>query len=130
RGIPRGGSHSRESSQAQPASQNMPAAAAVPAGSPGISPPTAKSSAGENSRATADSGGTVGAGSPGGGQAINVVGFVSENEVRAAISQGEKIYIGPKTILTPSARDLGGEHEIFVVTDIVPAPSKKFRAAS
>jgi hypothetical protein len=50
--------------------------------------------------------------------------------VRAAISLGEKIYIGPKTILTPSARDLGGEHEIFVVTDILPAPSKKARPES
>ena len=129
RGIPRGGSHSRESSQATSASP-VTSASAVPAGSPGIAPPTAKSSAGENPRATADSGGTVGAGSPGGGQAINVVGFVSENEVREAISKEEKIFIGPKTIITPSARDLGGEHEIFVVTDIVPAPSKKFPAAS
>ena len=59
--------------------------------------------------------------------AINVVGFVSENEVRAAISQGGKIFIGPKTIITPSARDLGGEHEIFVLTEIVPIPAKKSR---
>ena len=59
--------------------------------------------------------------------AINVVGFVSENEVRAAISQGGKIFIGPKTIITPSARDLGGEHEIFVFTEIVPIPAKKSR---
>jgi hypothetical protein len=63
-------------------------------------------------------------------QAISVVGFVSEHEVRAAISQGEKIFIGPKTIVTPSARDLGGDHEIFVVTNIVPTPSKKPRLES
>jgi hypothetical protein len=29
----------------------------------------------------------------------------------------EKIFIGPKTILTPSARDLGMEHEVFVETE-------------
>jgi hypothetical protein len=58
---------------------------------------------------------------------ISVVEFVSENEVRAAIAQREKIYVGPKTIITPSARDLGDAREVFVVTDIVPAPSKKPR---
>ncbi|MEP7076274.1 MAG: aldehyde dehydrogenase family protein [Acidobacteriota bacterium] len=41
------------------------------------------------------------------------VDFVSEDDVRRAITKGEKIYITPKTILTPSARDLGEEKEIF-----------------
>jgi acetaldehyde dehydrogenase (acetylating) len=41
------------------------------------------------------------------------VDFVSEDDVRKAISKGEKIYITAKTILTPSARDLGEEKEIF-----------------
>lgn len=41
------------------------------------------------------------------------VDFVSENDVRAAVEKGEKIYITAKTILTPSARDLGEEKEIF-----------------
>ncbi|CAN5784393.1 acetaldehyde dehydrogenase (acetylating) [soil metagenome] len=41
------------------------------------------------------------------------VDFVSENDVRAAVEKGEKIYISAKTILTPSARDLGEEKEIF-----------------
>ncbi|MGB0036549.1 MAG: aldehyde dehydrogenase family protein [Candidatus Acidiferrales bacterium] len=43
--------------------------------------------------------------------------FVSENEVRAAMKRGEKIFLGPKTIVTPSARDLGGTHDIFIVTE-------------
>ena len=30
-----------------------------------------------------------------------------------AIDRGEKIYINKKTILTPSARDLGQEKEVF-----------------
>ena len=41
------------------------------------------------------------------------VDFVSETDVRAAIDRGNKIYITAKTILTPSARDLGEEKEIF-----------------
>ncbi len=47
---------------------------------------------------------------------IQIAEFVSENDVRSALSRREKIFIGPKTIVTPSARDLGGTHEIFVET--------------
>jgi acetaldehyde dehydrogenase (acetylating) len=39
--------------------------------------------------------------------------FVSETDVRKAIENGEKIYITSKTILTPSARDLGNEKDVF-----------------
>ncbi len=42
------------------------------------------------------------------------VDFVSETDVRIAIEKGEKIYIHSKTIITPAARDLGEEKEIFV----------------
>lgn len=41
------------------------------------------------------------------------VDFVSESDVRAAVEKGVKIYITSKTILTPAARDLGEEKEIF-----------------
>jgi hypothetical protein len=41
---------------------------------------------------------------------------VSESDVRDALARNEKIYIGRKTILTPSARDLGNAHDIFVET--------------
>lgn len=41
------------------------------------------------------------------------VDFVSETDVRLAIEKGEKIYITSKTILTPSARDLGNEKDVF-----------------
>ncbi len=41
------------------------------------------------------------------------VDFVSENDVRDAVAKGAKIYINAKTILTPSARDLGEEKEVF-----------------
>jgi len=49
--------------------------------------------------------------------AIEVAPFVSENDVRRAMTRCEKIFIGPKTILTPSARDLGLEHEVFIETE-------------
>ena len=41
------------------------------------------------------------------------VDFVSENDVRDAIAAGKKIFITAKTIVTPSARDLGEERDIF-----------------
>jgi acetaldehyde dehydrogenase (acetylating) len=49
--------------------------------------------------------------------AIEIQVFVSENDVRRAMTRSEKIFIGRKTILTPSARDLGLEHEVFVETE-------------
>jgi acetaldehyde dehydrogenase (acetylating) len=42
------------------------------------------------------------------------VDFVSEQDVRIALRNGAKIYTGPKTIITPSARDLGDSAEVFV----------------
>jgi len=47
------------------------------------------------------------------GANVSPMDFVSETDVRTAIEKGEKIYITPKTILTPSARDLGEEKDIF-----------------
>ena len=57
---------------------------------------------------------------------IEVAEFLSENDVRMALTRNRKLYIGPKTILTPSARDLGNEHDIFIMTDIVPATKKRY----
>jgi acetaldehyde dehydrogenase (acetylating) len=51
------------------------------------------------------------------GPAVEVVPFVCEADVQRARARGEKIYIGPKTILTPSAHDMGFEHNVFVETD-------------
>ena len=42
------------------------------------------------------------------------VDFVCEADVRDAIRKKQKIYIGPKTIVTPSARDLAGPSDILV----------------
>jgi hypothetical protein len=47
------------------------------------------------------------------GAAKTPVDFVSEADVRAAIESKLKIYITSKTILTPAARDLGEERDVF-----------------
>ena len=44
-----------------------------------------------------------------------IVPFVCENDVRDAIAAARKIYVGPKTIVTPSARDLGDQFGILVL---------------
>jgi acetaldehyde dehydrogenase (acetylating) len=46
---------------------------------------------------------------------VVIADFVCEDDVRAALRQSRKIYIGPKTIVTPSARDLGQQHDILVL---------------
>ena len=54
---------------------------------------------------------------PAGAPAIEASPFVSENDVRRALARSAKIFVGPKTIVTPAARDLGREHAIFVDTE-------------
>ena len=46
---------------------------------------------------------------------VKIADFVCENDVRAAVQNSQKIYIGPKSIVTPSARDLANQHDILVV---------------
>jgi acetaldehyde dehydrogenase (acetylating) len=47
---------------------------------------------------------------------ITIVDFVCESDVRAAIAQNKKIYIGPKTIVTPAAREAAGpDDDVLVV---------------
>jgi acyl-CoA reductase-like NAD-dependent aldehyde dehydrogenase len=47
--------------------------------------------------------------------AVQIADFVGEQEVRAAIQKSQKIYIGPKTIVTPLARDLAAVHDTLVM---------------
>jgi len=44
-----------------------------------------------------------------------IVDFVCENDVLAAVAEGGKILIGPKTIVTPSARDLAARYDVLVL---------------
>lgn len=46
---------------------------------------------------------------------IEIVDFVCESDVRAAIAQNRKIFIGPRTIVTPSARELAAPGEVLVM---------------
>ena len=45
------------------------------------------------------------------------VAFVCEDDVRDAVRAGRKITIGARTIVTPSARDLGNAENVFVHAD-------------
>src|SRR5262249_27973531 len=45
-----------------------------------------------------------------------VVDFVCEEDVKRAIAAGEKIYVNSKTIVTPAARELGEQREVFAKT--------------
>src|SRR5436190_4798370 len=45
------------------------------------------------------------------------VGFVCEEDVRAAVLANSKIIVGKKTIITPSARELAEANDIFVVAE-------------
>jgi acetaldehyde dehydrogenase (acetylating) len=49
-------------------------------------------------------------------EALQIADFVCEDDVRKAIMQSKKIFIGPKTIVTPSARDLALRSDTLVVT--------------
>ncbi len=60
---------------------------------------------------------TAEAPAPGPSPAIEITDFVCEDDVRRAIAQSRKIFIGPRTIVTPSARDLALRSDTLVLTD-------------
>jgi len=47
-------------------------------------------------------------------RADNPADFICEDDVRAALRSGRKLIVGEKTIVTPSARDLGESEHVFV----------------
>jgi acetaldehyde dehydrogenase (acetylating) len=53
--------------------------------------------------------------SPAAATQVPLADFVCEADVRNAIDAGRKIYIGPKSIVTPSARELGDRFDILVL---------------
>lgn len=48
---------------------------------------------------------------------VEIVDFVCEADVRQAIAQKRKIFIGPKTIVTPSAREVAAPDEVLVMAE-------------
>ncbi|HEX7999229.1 MAG TPA: aldehyde dehydrogenase family protein [Pyrinomonadaceae bacterium] len=78
--------------------QTTPPAPAAPAASPAAAKPA--QTAGASTQAT-------------NGNHRKAVDFVSEDDVRRAMQKGEKIYVNARTIITPSARDMGEPAEVF-----------------
>lgn len=75
-----------------------------PAMPPQTPPPTSQAPAPQAQSAPSNPGATNG----------RVYDFVCEEDVKQAIASREKIHINSKTIITPAARDLGEEREVFV----------------
>ncbi|HXV64826.1 MAG TPA: aldehyde dehydrogenase family protein [Vicinamibacteria bacterium] len=63
------------------------------------------------SREVASLEGTVAAPTP---PPVAALEFVSEEDVRSALSEGRKLPVGAGTVITPSARDLGNENNVFL----------------
>ncbi len=55
---------------------------------------------------------------------LEIADFVCEEDVRKAIAQSKKIYIGPGSIVTPSARDLALRNDTLVLTEHSKARKK------
>ncbi|HLL16926.1 MAG TPA: aldehyde dehydrogenase family protein [Pyrinomonadaceae bacterium] len=79
-------------------------ASATKQNAPAASAPPATSATGGNAQAKSAPAQTNG---------HKAVDFVSEDDVRRAVQKGEKIYVNAKTIITPSARDIGDPAEVF-----------------
>ena len=91
--------------QHQPAPQQAPPPQAVPAQAASPLPqPPAPQAPPQAQSAASNPGATNG----------RVYDFVCEEDVKRAIASREKIHINSKTIITPAARDLGEEREVFV----------------
>jgi acetaldehyde dehydrogenase (acetylating) len=54
------------------------------------------------------------AGTPPPPPAVAPLEFVSESDVRAAMQAGRKLPVGARTVITPSAKDLGNENSVFL----------------
>jgi hypothetical protein len=55
---------------------------------------------------------------------VAVVDFVCEDDVRRAEHESRNIFIGPKTIVTPSARDFANHHDVLVSAGLSPASKR------
>ncbi len=84
-------------------SEAAPAPSTAPPSAPATSAPAPQSNSGGGAPAAQSSN----------GNSRKAVDFVSEDDVRRAIQKGEKIYVNARTIITPSARDMGEPAEVF-----------------
>lgn len=81
--------------------------------SPATAPQTDYSSKPSGNGGTASAPTSAAQGSASAANGHKAAEFVSEDDVKRAIQKGEKIYVGPRTIITPSARDIGDPAEVF-----------------
>ena len=112
---------------AAPAAASAPAASFASSASPAPAPAVAsvvdrflsrrRSAAGQSQALSTPSASAEEASPPPPAPQVTVVPFVSEDDVRRAILQDEKIYIDNKTIVTPAAADLGEAHDVLVRTE-------------
>jgi acetaldehyde dehydrogenase (acetylating) len=89
---------------------------AEPSTSPVVSDPPRDDyarNAGGNGGTSSPARGAAKSASPPSANGHKAAEFVSEDDVKQAIRKGEKIYVGPRTIITPSARDIGDPAEVF-----------------
>ena len=121
RGISRGGAPKPENPAPSPAPLEA-AAAVAPAPAPVPAPAPAPAKAEEPRPKVPASTTAAQVPSP-----IEVAEFVCEDDARSALEHNQKIFLGPKTIVTPSARDFGNSNDLFVITDIIPTPTRKRR---
>jgi acetaldehyde dehydrogenase (acetylating) len=80
----------------QPAEQASPFPPPTPTSAPAIQPPAQQASAVTNGASNG-----------------RIYDFVCEEDVKRAIASREKIYVNSKTIITPAARELGEERDVF-----------------
>jgi len=121
-------SHEHQPSTPAPSPASSPSAAlpstSFPEGSSRPSPSTSIPTSGSSSPSSTESGeapvrGQAGisqskpAAASNGASTGRVYDFVCEEDVRTAIASKQKILINAKTIITPSARELGEEREVF-----------------
>ena len=114
---------------ARPAAATAPAAATEPAMRPDVparpqAPHRAVPGAVSADQVTASIDRYLGPLGPGGGTASRTpataplpgppAAFVCEDDVRAAVRAGARILVGPRTIVTPSARDAAAAADVFV----------------
>lgn len=106
--VEAGSSYDR--SEAAPQASAAPTAEANGGQVAASSPPPASASSAQPAARPASTGGAT----PGqNGKERKALDFVSEEDVRRAIQKGEKIYVNARTIITPSARDMGEPAEVF-----------------
>jgi len=116
----------RGAPSAPPATASVNAGPAGPRAAGASAPPpegeNTQPAGGQSKSADQSCGAAPPASDPASGSSPKVVDFVCENDVRMAVSRNQKIHIGPRTIITPSARELAADKAVLVMISGPSAP--------